>query len=103
MPRDEREVALQIHVSLDTAVEIARYQKREARNLDKRIEYRRWGNTWHEDRSLDINVRRVDHFFLNRNDGVESMNDTSPRGSLPQVAGEPATPGLESKMGINHS
>jgi hypothetical protein len=103
VPRDEREVALQIHVSLDTIVEIARHQKREARNADKGIKYRRWGDTRHEERSLDINVRRVDHIFFSRYVGVESMDDTSPRGSLPQVAGDPATPGLESKMGINHS
>ena len=103
MPRDEREVTLQIHVSLNMVVEIAQHQKHEARNSDKGIEYRRWGDTWHEEQSLDINVRRVDHIFLNRNVSVESMDDTSLRGSLPQVPREPATPGLESKMGINHS
>ena len=94
---------MQIHVSLDTVVKIAQHQKREARNSDKGIEYWRWGDTWHEEQSLNINVRRVDHIFLNRNVSVESMDDTSPRGSLPQVPEEPASPGLESKMGINHS
>jgi hypothetical protein len=103
VPKDEREVALQIHILLDTVVEIARHQKCEARNSDKGIEYQRWGDTWHEERSLDINIRRVDHIFLNRNVSVESMDDMSTRGSLPQVAGDPATPGLELKMGINYS
>lgn len=98
MPRDEREVALQIHVSFDTVVEIPRHQKCVTRDLDKGIEYWRRGDTWHEERSLDINVRRVDHIFLNRDVCVESVDDTSPRGSLPQVTGDPATPSLESKM-----
>ena len=91
---------MQIHVSLDPVVEIARNQKRVARDSDKGIKYQRWGETWHEERSLDIDVGRVDHTLLNRNICVKSVGDTSSLGSLPQVTSDLATPSLESKMRI---
>lgn len=103
MPRDEREVALQIHILLNMVVKIAQHQKCVTRNSDKGIKYWRQGNMWHEEWSLDINIGRVEHIFLNRNVGIESMGDTLLRGSLPQVAGDPATSSLESKMVIYHS
>src|SRR6266702_3293548 len=100
MPRDEREVTFQIHVSLDTGVEIPRHQKRVARGSDKGIEYLRWGNNWQEEQSLDINIWRLDHILLNRKVCAKSVDDSSSRVSLPQVTRDTTTPSLKSKIEI---